>query len=395
MATVFHRFPYLPKELRDEIWRLCLPRRVVELDYPERGCHSDENCPTWLPTKDSLTDDGEDDEDHTPWSCCLWPTTRFNSAMPVISRVCHEARSVALSAGHVYFQETPWHPASFDMNTDGFWLDPTRDILHLHWHTFMAEAYDPLQTRGDYFLNPLKHLVAVTESHPNITGSICADLLDENNGTVRQRIMRLLEQQTRWLICTDFVNIHVTDEAAAVRSGLWGLLGDERVVLVDACDSVRFRQYENFWQEYGVRKSTSTAAFFEACVHGVPKLHYFETPEEFLLDLETRWLLHPFVAPQGDSSSALELLNEEVWLTQPRDFDGREDDPRRLTYGGLPGRPFARQLWSPKRDHPWVQDVLSRMPDFRPTVMFRLCTSDCVGAKLDSRRPHRVFPSPT
>lgn len=32
MAT-FHLFPRLPTELRLAIWRLCLPRRVVELDY--------------------------------------------------------------------------------------------------------------------------------------------------------------------------------------------------------------------------------------------------------------------------------------------------------------------------------------------------------------------------
>jgi hypothetical protein len=30
----FHLFPRLPTELRLEIWRLCLPRRVWELDIP-------------------------------------------------------------------------------------------------------------------------------------------------------------------------------------------------------------------------------------------------------------------------------------------------------------------------------------------------------------------------
>lgn len=32
--TAFHSFSKLPQELRDEIWRECLPRRVIEIDWP-------------------------------------------------------------------------------------------------------------------------------------------------------------------------------------------------------------------------------------------------------------------------------------------------------------------------------------------------------------------------
>lgn len=382
MAIAFHCFPDLPKELRDDIWRLCLPCRVVELDRLDCGWYHDD--PSYS---------------EQPWlRCCLWPTTRANSAMPVISRVCHEARSVALRAGHVHFQD-PGPDAYFELNTDGFWLDPTRDTLHLYWNWLTWDGYyqdleeEPHHDLPGRALDSVRHLVATTESHPNITRSICADVLDEIDGG----IMRLLERRPRWHVCTNLITIHVTDEAAAIRSGLWGLLGDERIVLVDAFDSVRVRQYQTFWQEHGIRKYESTAKFFEACVHGVPKIYWHEhTPEEYVLDLETRWLLRPFVAPQGASSPTLELLSEQVWLTQPRDFDGREDDPREVYYPNQPRRPFARELWVPKRDHPWVQDALSRMPDFCPAVMFRLCTSDCIGVKTTCPEgPRRRFPSTT
>lgn len=30
--------------------------------------------------------------------------------------------------------------------------------------------------------------------------------------------------------------------------------------------------------------------------------------------------------------------------------------------------------WLPNRDHPWMRQVYSHMPEFRPVIMFRLCT---------------------
>jgi hypothetical protein len=35
-------------------------------------------------------------------------------------------------------------------------------------------------------------------------------------------------------------------------SGLFGLLGDSRVVLVDAADMERKKQYRAFWEAYGI-----------------------------------------------------------------------------------------------------------------------------------------------
>jgi hypothetical protein len=39
-ATTFHLFPWLPIDLRFEIWRLCLPHRVCEKDQPYIGSYS-------------------------------------------------------------------------------------------------------------------------------------------------------------------------------------------------------------------------------------------------------------------------------------------------------------------------------------------------------------------
>lgn len=363
MATrTFHRFPDLPKEIRDEIWRLCLPHRVVELDWPDFEWYFSNGYPTWLLPLDDTRDKPQ------TWPCRLTPTSRINCAPPIISRLCHESRTLALKTGHLQTQTGTERWVSFRLKTERFWVDRDRDVLHLHWHPFL---YGPVAWNP---LDPVEHLMSM--SHSTAAVSICADLLDAIEQPKRQAIMRLLEHRPRWSICGALVVIHVTDEAAAVESGLWGTLGEERVVLVDGADVERLHRFRRLWLEHGTEQDRETKVFFEAAVDGVPKLHYLETPEEFLLDLETRWLLDSFPTASGHSF-AVEQLRNEVWLTKPEDFDGRDDDPRAIDYGDLPGRPFARQLWSPNRDHPWVKDVLSRMPEFVPTIMFRLCTNNC------------------
>ena len=81
-ARVFHLFPQLPPELREEVWRYCLPYRVFELDHPAHF-----NVFEYPP----------EDENAVP--CMLGITTVMNGRPPLICRVCRESRAVASKAG--------------------------------------------------------------------------------------------------------------------------------------------------------------------------------------------------------------------------------------------------------------------------------------------------------
>lgn len=358
-AQTFHRLPDLPRELRDKIWRQCLPHRVVEIDLPDLEWYLEDASRQSYP-----------DVAQRQRPCELWPTSTRNRAPPVITRVCHESRKVAFETAQLASLD---HHSSLSSLTDGrpMWIDVARDTLHLHWHAFLSE---PVRKFG---AGPLQLYVAMGSRFH--TASICADLLDAVDHVDRRAIMRCLMKRPSWSVCGAFVWIHATDEAAIVQSHLWGSHGEQRIVLVDARDSKRVAEFHKFWQTHGTPKDIETEAFFDACSENGPKIHYFETPAEFLQDLQIRWL-HDHMLFQGDSAHA-EELQREAWLQSPRDFDGKAEDPRQADYGNLPGRPFARQLWSPNHDHPWVQDVLAHMPDFQPTIMFRLCTNDCLSKK--------------
>lgn len=53
-------------------------------------------------------------------------------------------------------------------------------------------------------------------------------------------------QNRRLMVCVENVTIHAPLQPA-LDSGLFGLLGDARVVLVDATDTGLKRQYLAFW----------------------------------------------------------------------------------------------------------------------------------------------------
>ena len=86
----FHPFPQLPPELREEIWRYCLPYQARELDV-------------------RLADNVYWNE---PRPCQLQDTSLQNSHPPLLTRICRESRAVALKAGVLLTDNT--QPASAD-----------------------------------------------------------------------------------------------------------------------------------------------------------------------------------------------------------------------------------------------------------------------------------------
>lgn len=364
MPQSFHRFPDLPKELRDAIWRLCLPHRVVEVDFPDPEWHFEIKYQYGVDRDtDMLRPDG------STYRCQMRHTTTTNARPPIISRVCHEARSVALETAS--FHVFPGQPT--DQLVPAAWVDRARDSLCLH--------YVPEGIRATAFV--VNHFLALKVNTRVHTASICNDLLEAHGLWMNRssNIPQLLQTGfPSYLVCTNIMVIHA-DELDAIHAGIFGRLGEERVVLVDAFDTKRLDQYHDFMLEHAATtQDPALEAYFSFfnCHPGSGwrYIHYAETPQQFYEDLEIRWLLYcedrRIGFRDGDANPP-----QGNWLITPQSFDDSDDDPRYMDYGALPGRPFARQMWKPNRDHPWIQATLSRMPDFHPVVMFRLCTKDC------------------
>lgn len=242
--TTFGLFPKLPTELRLQIWRLCLPHRVHEKDLPFHEIVF------------RILDNG-------PSPCFLHQTTEANCRPPVIARVCHESRTVAQENGG-YYESLPLCEVWFSQTTiEKSWLDRIPDSIHLNW----TPAY------GADFASegcPLQSL-AQCASRASRGGSLSFSYFR----SIRVSADELLDSLIRlpsWMVVMRVVVIHA-DSATGMRSGLFGLLGDAPVQLVDVFDEENVRNYFDMAEKCEPRGLVT----IRQDLHGTPGEVYHQT----------------------------------------------------------------------------------------------------------------------
>ncbi|KAI1080980.1 hypothetical protein F5B20DRAFT_538088 [Whalleya microplaca] len=211
---VFHLFPRLPAELRLIVWRECLPHRVVELERPLSQIVFFKQ----------------------PKHCTVEATTNQNSCQPVISRVCRESRAVAFETGgglwaHYPDEDNNHWEHYFAMRDP--WFDTARDVVHMHYE----EAYDVdfgHPNSGD----PVRHVVWAAAQTKSGQASFNLDFLSPGYMYNQSQLADLLRLRSSWLVVVHIVVVHMDLEAAAT-SGLFGLLCDARVQIIDLRDKRR------------------------------------------------------------------------------------------------------------------------------------------------------------
>ncbi|KAB5566423.1 hypothetical protein GE09DRAFT_734898 [Coniochaeta sp. 2T2.1] len=343
MAMSFHQFRKLPTELRLEIWRFCLPNRVIELDIPAAHIIAL-------------------DADQADYCCGSSHTSlinrRHNRRPPVISRVCRESRMVALEHVNLFpggfllscsLVDFPYFGTSMGIED---WVDKRRDVLHIHYW----QAYDADWPRGGGDLVRFWLSEAAKRARlASITLELFCSLPWE------PAHLDLFRNQSL-LLCLRVVSLHAPLQPA-LDSGLFGLLGDARVVFVDAADPEQKEQYRAFWEAHGTGRAADThpARFFaEFCKQGGDDDDAWVRAA--VEEMEIQWMLEQWYASRDGMAGA---DADAVWSKIPT---GWEDWPEQV------------QNWRnyvPNREHWWTKATLEAMPKLRPVVMFRLCTQRC------------------
>ncbi|KAG9512113.1 hypothetical protein KCV07_g9653, partial [Aureobasidium melanogenum] len=239
----FHPFPRLPLELREEIWRLCLPHGVYEMDDPIARF-----------VYDAL----EEENDDIP--CWLWKTSKSNVRPPLLTRVCCESRRVAFARGkwvpQLDWRRDAWSfedPCEADWKTGkvidhGHWEDTSRDSAHMNWTevydvdfgprmqghplTSLAQEAKRLNGTASFMLECILGPWGILESEP-YDKPISYPLEGRPILPERQENLAALELLPEWLVVVRVVVIHL-DIGRAADSGLFGLCGDEIIQVVDA-----------------------------------------------------------------------------------------------------------------------------------------------------------------
>lgn len=231
----FPLFPRLPVELQRIVWRSCLPLRVVEVDDPE----------DW-----DILGDHHSDAFARITICSLTRTTWLNRRPPVICRVCRLSRSVAFTAGDFVTQAAavrkigsrppPGNPSYTiwkDRMHNSFYIDYNRavewDIHPSGRQEWAAETIfaPPAKTgNASMRLPACASRWAAQRYHrwgPSRDHFVTAD--EEIAGS-----LLILQALPVWLIVMRIFIVHCDLDTVA-RSGLFGLLGDAPVLVVDAC----------------------------------------------------------------------------------------------------------------------------------------------------------------
>lgn len=369
MATSFHLFPKLPQELRDAIWRECLPCRVIEIDFPTEEAMFELSD---LPLEQF---DDDDRPIHREPSCKMRNTSMINAKPPIISRVCRESRAVAFETGSLLEHPRVPDEPRLRHRIRKHWVDRARDtVVHLHVNRY-SDCWS--ERWNEATEHPILQLLRDVMLPANGMRSMSETFLS----TLRRKSSRdLVESMSDILVCLQVVILH-TDEEPAIQSGLFGRMGEERIVMVDPFDEKRVKEFREFWSRHQRSRDELTESFFEKCIASDPiqcRRALLKTVE----DVKACWLLDRWFDTTGPWVTERDAFGRIRWVQLVRNVPGLvqkevwEKAPvsnARLNF----------RHWAPNQQHPWVKTTYSRMPKFVPAIMFRLCTSLCRRPKKD------------
>ncbi|KIH89498.1 hypothetical protein SPBR_07354 [Sporothrix brasiliensis 5110] len=411
----FHLFPELPYEVRAAIWELCLPHRVEELECPHRYIR-------W------------------PYiGCTLFSAHMANRRPPAISRVCHEARKIALQTGEAYAryvtslaERFPVAPDRMERYNSHKWYMPVDATRYQPHYTLgpgdgarggVDNALWTLPGRSSLHLNHTEDYQYDTEitweleepvaclhwyaQHLRATSvSIMADLIlpfYENSlrrgPVVDVPMIRALRRALSYAAVVLHVPIHLTSATVARQSGLFGLLGDAPLQLVNpATDWARVEQFKALWRAHGPYGHASDRdAIRDFTVTLASQQGFAARCRLWLDDVEKVWVnrLHDADGREGLAKDEVNEADDmpkpdedSVW-TGSNDWDPwvRDIDWERSNIAAPTQYMVDLATRSLNKSNPWVQAQLAQMPQFVPHVMFRYCDAKCYLSKEE--RPAR------
>jgi hypothetical protein len=319
--------------------------------------------------------------------------------VPLLASVCPEAREVVFEWGQ--------HQVSQDCTSlASIWLQPKIDrALHLNWTRRRNEAFSMsyntyypsfedntvnmliYRAHWDYDMRvslagevfypfdlgelmgspPPFDTDSVASGTPSMpAGDAYQDERAEDLRTIID-IVDIVDDKTIYATVVA-ISLHV-DRAAALASGLFGLLTDAPVQTVDYDDVLQLRQfYELFSSDPALKEAEPHAEkLFNAILS--PAFHAAVRSWQ----KNVRWLLQVAAWKYMQIGETLKTFGDT--------------DPRSVWTPPVPKEQYSMRMdqFMPNEDHPWWGEYAERLlPKVVPQVMVRLCDNQCY---REERRP--------
>ncbi|KAL6795938.1 hypothetical protein GGI42DRAFT_99222 [Trichoderma sp. SZMC 28013] len=362
-STEFPQFRRLPPEIRLQIWFFCLPHRVVQRDDP-----------LYL---------GDIQKQQM---CFSLRSALRNAALPLLASVCRESRGVVRKWGKRIKQD-------YWFNLGPIWVQPRLDVYTLNcngmssWEgddihivmEFLDEAFNrfdlmPLAMRSEYFhpfnLDPpaevdgfsdYPHLQLYERTRRPGMPSM-EDPFNEFARYAERPYTRVSQSATLAFIC-----IHTT-KAQAGDSGLFGLLLDAPVQLVDFDDEKRLKAFHDLF-ESGRRSNTKR-------LHVRKQFASILAPD-FKCRVESwrekvDWLMmtYAWLRAKYKNSHFIPIEGDPGLAWSPP-----LSDDQAIAYMNNKEEPKQVNVFNNR--HPWVIQAKKELPRIAPKIQFLLCTDPC------------------
>ena len=297
-------------------------------------------------------------------------TWRINSAKPVIAQVCYEARQVVHKHG-CWLKD--WLPPRSDSrwtvdgepgylgqiyrNENGHvWCSPDIDSLHLNY------GWPSMYETWLYYLP--KQPMQLLESCRGTAKHLSVDfdrfhVFGQTSNSAYIKELLYFQPGERYQAVMKQCCIHMSAEDLA-PSGLFGK-GDERVVMLDVLETSMIASYVQLL--YG-----SCSKFNKSEVEFLNKIvdigRMLEMTKRWHLEMTKLWVWARWIEKGG-----LHFFDEACPFL-PRERAYPIHSPQ--LYVDYSQKLFAEDL---NLDDPWVSEVVSQMPIFTPTIIFRFCES--------------------
>ncbi|CAG8984181.1 hypothetical protein HYALB_00004164 [Hymenoscyphus albidus] len=286
-------------------------------------------------------------------------TSFLNSRPPLITRVCRESRSVAYENGSIITSKNgPTRIPGYDNSLGNMWFCPETDIVHMNYNA-RREVEE-----GRRSPDPIPYLIEMAER--GVGACITADFLYPfaKGGlwpacsTFEQ--LAKLEARREWLVVLKMDNLHLREEAVT-KSGIFGFLGDEKIVLVDADDEEKLERLHELWEK--AREYECDPTDFDSWPP------YQGGVERWKYKVQSHWIRN-FAIPQfykKGGAGQPQTLKDEI-----------RRDPRTYAEGAEfwgDGYDLDEMLDDMffEEEHPFVKRVLAEKPIFKPVIMLRCC----------------------
>ncbi|KAH0496219.1 hypothetical protein TgHK011_003591 [Trichoderma gracile] len=364
-STAFHQFALLPVELRLAIWFYCLPHRVVQRDDPFMIQRLREEHKCWS-VRPSLT----------------------NAAPPRIASVCRESRQVAMRWGKMVSQDYDW-------NLGPIWIQPRLDTYHLNftpeaawdydwdhdWDTWMLREFIidgwnwldavPLSVPAEYCFDFDLKMQDISMMRDTPFIKFKDDLVDEDLNVVFNEYPYMYSRpftEVSISATMAFISVHV-GKKQAIASGLFGLLLDAPVQLVDFDDEQKIRSFRALFESNGSnRKRAEMIELFSLVLSPTfrSRVQAWREKVDWLM-MATAWVRAKM---NWENSIPFEEGPSSAWNPIVVDsFDNWQLVYRRNEHEGY------ENLFD--NDNSWVIQAKEELPRVAPKILFMLCTDDC------------------